>query len=82
MDYTPGTIVLSEIWKIFLWWIITIFRFFLSIKMIKVAKELIKTMVCRQVLIQVSKMILPKMPSSIAKRFQKFGDSWILCLNS
>src|SRR5665647_1323290 len=82
VDYTSGTIVLTEIGKILLRWIIAIFWFFLSIQVIEVPKEFVKAVIGGQVLVPVSKVVLSKLPSGIAKRFKKFGDSWILRLDS
>ena len=52
--------------------IVTLLWLFLCIQMVEIAKELVKAMVVRQVLIAIAQMALTKMCCSIALGFQDF----------
>jgi hypothetical protein len=54
--------------------VVIVFRFLLCVEVVEVAIELVETVVGRQKLILVAKMVLPELSGHIAERFEQLGN--------
>jgi hypothetical protein len=57
-------------------------RLLLGVQVVQVAEELIEPMGRRQVLVQVTQMVLAELPRSLQERIQKLGDGRVPGLQS
>ena len=55
-------------------------RLFFRIQVIKVAKELVEAVICRQELVEVTQVVLAELTSHITKRLEQFSDGRIFFL--
>ena len=71
MDRPTRTVLLPELWILR---IIVTFRLLLGIQVIQVAKELIEAMVGREMLVEITEVVLAKLARRVAERLQQFGN--------
>jgi hypothetical protein len=62
--------------------IVLVFRFFLGIKMIEVAEELVEAVHRRQELVAVAEVVLAELAADVTLRLEQFGDRRVFRLES
>ena len=62
--------------------VIGILGLFFGIEVVEVAKELVETVVCWQVLVLVAKMVFPELAGGIAMRLEQLGDGGVFRLQA
>ena len=77
VNYTPWAELLAKAGEIRILWIVREFRFFLCVEVVEVSVEFVKAVICRQVLVSVTEMILAKLPGGVALRLEQFCNCHI-----
>jgi hypothetical protein len=79
VEYTARAELLLEVGIL---GIVRVFRLFLGIQVIKIAKELVETVNGGQVFVSIAEMVLAELSGDVAKRFQQLGNGRIFFLDT